>query len=254
METSQTQRISALSGLSVERRLNQAGGPRPAGRALFPAHGRIRCCVPDPRCQMTSSSSIMDFADGPRKRRPLAEFTVDYGTRPHAPRIEGATPEHRRRGRHLADVHKMYLRDIEEVGRILTEVEKGERDAAALAEAVRGLEMARNYRIFGTLCGRECHVLTIHHTIEDRQLFPVLAARGSTGLRAVVARLQEEHLVVHELIERLEEAAIALMTSPGLQTFAEARETFRSLEVVVRSHFGYEETELEEALGFHGIV
>jgi hypothetical protein len=203
---------------------------------------------------MTSRNANADVADDPRRRRPLDELTVDYGTRPKAPKIEGATDEHRRRGRHLADVHKMYLRDIDEVGHILTQVESGARQASELAEAVQGLEMARNYRVFGTLCGRECHVLTIHHTIEDRQLFPVLAARGSTGLRAVVQRLQEEHLVVHELIERLEDAAMALMTAPGPDTFAEARETFRALERVVRSHFGYEETELEEALGYHGIV
>jgi hypothetical protein len=29
---------------------------------------------------------------------------------------------------------------------------------------------------------------------------------------------------------------------------------FRALERVVRSHFGYEETELEEALGFYGVI
>lgn len=203
---------------------------------------------------MASSTPNVDLSEDPRKRRPLSELTVDYGTRPKAPKIEGATPEHRRRGRHLADVHRMYLSDIDEVGRILTEVETGEREAADLAEAVQGLEMALNYRVFGTLCGRECHVLTIHHTIEDRQLFPFLAARGDDGLRAVVRRLKEEHLVVHELIERLEEAAIKLMNVPGPDTFTEARETFRALERVVRSHFGYEETELEEALGYHGVV
>lgn len=203
---------------------------------------------------MSSTDTATPGIEDPRRRRPLSEMTLDEGTRPKAPRIEGATDAHRRRGRHLADIHRMYLAEIEEVGRILTRVETGEKEASELAGAVQGLEMAQNYRVFGTLCGRECHVLTIHHTIEDRQLFPVLAARGDDGLRAVVQRLREEHLVVHELIERLEEAAMALMTSPGPDTFADARGTFRALERVVRSHFGYEETELEEALGYHGVV
>ena len=201
---------------------------------------------------MTSNPDT-DRADDARHRRPLSEIVLDEATRPKAPKIEDVTEAQRRRGRHLADVHRMYLAEIDEVGRILAEVEAGESRASALAKAVQGLEMARNYRVFGTLCGRECHVLTIHHTIEDQQIFPVLAARGDSGLRAVVQRLREEHLVVHELIERLEEAAMALMTSPGPDTFADARETFRALERVVRSHFGYEETELEEALGVHAI-
>ena len=187
-------------------------------------------------------------------RRPLSELSVDAESRPRAPRIESATPEDRRRGRRLALIHRMHLQDLDEVGRLLTLVEQGEVQAAQLAEAVQALEMARNYRAFGTLCGRECQVLTFHHMAEDQQMFPVLAARGDAGLRAVVARLQEEHLVVHEVLERLEEAASALVSSPGPDTFAQARETFRALERVVRSHFGYEETELEEALGYHGVV
>lgn len=203
---------------------------------------------------MTSSTTRTDPAADPRTHRPLSEITLDEATRPTAPKIPAATDAHRRRGRHLADVHRMYLAEIDEVGRILGEVEKGEGEASRLAAAVQGLDMARNYRVFGTLCGRECHVLTIHHTIEDQQVFPALAARGEGGLRAVVERLQQEHLVVHELIERLEWAAMALMTAPGPDTFAEARDTFRALERVVRSHFGYEETELEEALGYHGVM
>jgi hypothetical protein len=36
------------------------------------------------------------------------------------------------------------------------------------------------------------------------------------------------------------------------QNYAILRDTFRRLDAVLRSHFGYEETELKEALGvFH---
>ena len=70
----------------------------------------------------------------------------------------------------------------------------------------------------------------------------------------MVARLEEEHAVVHEVILRLEAATEALMAAPTPATFAEARAVFAALERVVRSHFSYEETELEEALGYYGIV
>jgi iron-sulfur cluster repair protein YtfE (RIC family) len=186
--------------------------------------------------------------------QPLAELTIDEGRRPKAPRIEGATPAHRAQGRRLALIHRMHLEDLDLVGRLLGQVERGEAEAGRLADEVRALQMTRNYRAFGTLCGRECQVLSFHHTAEDRQIFPQLGAAGSPGLRAVIAQLQAEHEVVHALIERLEVAADGLVARPDAVGFAAAREVFRALEGVVRSHFGYEETELEEALGFHGVI
>jgi hemerythrin-like domain-containing protein len=96
-------------------------------------------------------------------------------------------------------------------------------------------------------------MLTFHHTAEDRMLFPLLAAQGNEGLRKVVERLAAEHRIVHALIERMEEAAAASIDAPGPQTFARLKEAFEILERVVVSHFGYEQEELEEAIGFYEI-
>ena len=41
------------------------------------------------------------------------------------------------------------------------------------------------------------------------------------------------------------------MTEPGRETFAELKAAFLALERFVRSHFGYEQEELEEALGYY---
>jgi hemerythrin len=57
--------------------------------------------------------------------------------------------------------------------------------------------------------------------------------------------------VVHELIIRLGRAAHTLAENPSDANFAQAAATFRKLEEVVRSHFGYEETELAEAIGYY---
>ncbi|MGF0540043.1 hypothetical protein ACQQ2Q_18780 [Agrobacterium sp. ES01] len=53
------------------------------------------------------------------------------------------------------------------------------------------------------------------------------------------------------MIIRLSRAADALAEAPSEENFIEAGNTFRKLEEVVRSHFGYEETELEEAIGYY---
>ena len=59
-------------------------------------------------------------------------------------------------------------------------------------------------------------------------------------------------IVDHALLERLYSDAVRLVQDPSGDAFDEAKATFESLERVVRSHFGYEEEELEEALGVYG--
>ncbi|MGY6569913.1 MAG: hemerythrin domain-containing protein, partial [Salinarimonas sp.] len=107
-------------------------------------------------------------------------------------------------------------------------------------------------RRVGTLCGQECQLLTLHHTIEDQEIFPRLRSQ-SAGLQAVINRLSQEHQIVHTLLERLEQAAIAIVREPSPQALTDLRSVFDTLHRVVVSHFGYEEEELAEALGYYRI-
>lgn len=181
--------------------------------------------------------------------RPLSELTVEFGTRPRAPRFETATEDNRRRGRRLAAIHRMHLNDLGRIGILLDRIEAGAAEPAQLAQAIQSLEMAENVRNFGALCGRECKVLTFHHDAEEYSLFPQLEAQGNAELTALVRRLKEEHEIVHELLTRLERASMALMFDIDAERYGEVRDIFRQLERVVKSHFGYEETELEESIG-----
>jgi len=135
---------------------------------------------------------------------------------------------------------------------VMEQVEAGEQSAAALADAISAMRMTGNYRLFGNLCGRECQMLALHHAIEDQSMFPALR-HGSDGLRKVVDRLSEEHSIIHRLLQALEAAAVNAVTEPGRETFAEVKAAFLALERVVHSHFGYEQTELEEALGYYDV-
>lgn len=109
--------------------------------------------------------------------------------------------------------------------------------------------MTINYRAFGNLCGRECQALTFHHTSEDQVIFPALT-RGGDGLRRVIQRLKEEHLVIHQLIEQMEARAIEVIDTLGPEAFSRLCETFQILERIAKSHFGYEQEELQEAIGY----
>lgn len=138
-----------------------------------------------------------------------------------------------------------------QIGAVLVRIEARDASPKHLKQIVLSLDMAENFRAFGSLCGRECQVLKFHHDIEGADMFPRVEAAGGGMFREVVAKLKAEHEVVHELIIRLDRAADALAEDPSDENFVQAATIFRKLEEVVRSHFGYEETELAEAIGYY---
>ena len=181
----------------------------------------------------------------------LDELSVDEAARPKAPPVPEATDIHRRQGRQLAVIHSHYLREMAQIGAILSRIEARDAPPEHLKQIVLSLDMAENFRVFGSLCGRECRVLKFHHDIENTDMFPRIEAAAGGGFREVVAKLKAEHEVVQELIIRLSCAADALAEAPSEANFVQAGDTFLKLEEVVRSHFGYEETELAEAIGYY---
>jgi iron-sulfur cluster repair protein YtfE (RIC family) len=182
----------------------------------------------------------------------IAIALPDDSTRPKAPKIDGITPAQRRLGKRLALIHNHHPEQMNQVRWVMEQVEAGAESAAALLDAISSMQMAANYRLFGNLCGRECQMLTLHHTIEDESIFPVLQ-QGSEGLRKVVDRLSQEHSIIHRLLQALEANARKAAREPGRETFAELKAAFLALERFVRSHFGYEQEELEEALGHFAV-
>lgn len=181
----------------------------------------------------------------------LEDLTIDEAARPEAPKVPAATDMHRRQGRQLAAIHRHYLMEIAQIGAVLARIQAKDTPPENLKQIVLSLDMAENFRAFGSLCGRECQVLKFHHDIEGAEMFPRIEAAGGGMFREVVTKLLSEHEVVHELILRLARAADTLAKDPSDANFVQAAKVFRQLEKVVRSHFGYEETELAEAIGYY---
>lgn len=179
----------------------------------------------------------------------LCDLNVDFDERPSMPALDDVTQAENRAGLHLAAIHRMHLRDMQRLEHILGQVEQGAVAPAVFAREVSNVDLTQNMRMFGTMCGRECQVLTFHHDAEEQMVFPQLEQQNIQALTRVVERLKQEHLIVHELITRLDAAAQALVQHPVEQNFARTKAIFSQLHGVVISHFGYEETELCEALG-----
>ena len=182
---------------------------------------------------------------------PLDNLSLNEAARPKAPSVPEATDLHRQQGLQLAAIHNHYLNEMAQIGAVLARIEAKDAPPEHLKRIVLSLDMTENLRGFGSLCGRECRVLKFHHDIESAEVFPRIEAAGGGRFREVVAKLKAEHEVVHELIIRLNRAADALTDDPSEANFAHAAAAFRKLEEVVRSHFGYEETELAEAIGYY---
>ena len=128
----------------------------------------------------------------------------------------------------------------------------GVQDAGSVSKAISSLSMVENYRAVGNLCGTQCQLLQMHHDIEEDEMYPVLWQ--SEGLRPVLERLRAEHRTVHALLERIQAMANALSLNPSREAIVALSAVYETFERTVLSHFGYEERELEEAIGYYGAL
>jgi hypothetical protein len=174
---------------------------------------------------------------------------LDDATRPKAPVIPGVTLAQRAKGRRLGLYHRHHLEELAAVRSALDRLLAGTGAVEAVSHRMASLSMIENYRTFGNLCGSQCQLLQMHHDIEEGSLYPRL--RQNVGLRPVLDRLGAEHRTVHALLERIRETSNAIASDPTRERILALAEIYEVFERIVVSHFGYEERELEEAIGFY---
>jgi hypothetical protein len=107
--------------------------------------------------------------------------------------------------RELLVIHSYLRRDLQKVRRLASDARDGLPPQAILAE-IREMETnSPLWRLkFG--CLHYCRFVHAHHTIEDAALFPMVR-KHDPSLNRVVDRLEEDHLTVHHITERI--AAVA---------------------------------------------
>ena len=177
---------------------------------------------------------------------------LDDATRPPAPKLEGLTEEQREPGQHLRMIHDHLRRNMVTLGQLIERASRGAVTHEQVVEETGNLAMVANYRRFGNLCGQHCQIVNTHHSIEDYAIFPSLAQQGP-AFKAIADRLRAEHVVVHELLERLVDALNTLIDEPTEVRFEETKTVYLALERVLLSHLGYEEDAMGDALGYFGI-
>ncbi|GAA3342744.1 hypothetical protein GCM10020358_38860 [Amorphoplanes nipponensis] len=127
-------------------------------------------------------------------------------------------------------------------GNQLIEVHIGLRDL--LADLREGVVPAAE---LGAHCLAFCAAVTRHHTGEDTQVFPLLAARDP-GLRSFLAGLEHDHRIIAGLLTRAGAVAAELRDGSTADGAARLRQELDVVAAVLETHFIGEEKRLVAVL------
>ncbi len=187
-------------------------------------------------------------------RRLSTEQVWDESTRPTGPvpDTDRSYPPHDRVvGQHLVDVHDGLRAELVQLRGLIEQVAAGAMDAGSARSHIAEMTLRQNDWTLGAYCASYCRIVTTHHTIEDQSMLPHLRS-ADPRLAPVVDRLQEEHVVIHDLLERVDRALVGLVSDP-VDGMAALRAAVDRLTDGLLSHLSYEERELVEPLARLGM-
>jgi hemerythrin-like domain-containing protein len=207
--------------------------------------------MPDPAHQLDGHLPDGHQLNGHQLGLPPAG--LDEATRPRAPRHpDAATTATGRAGADALVHHHDNLRaELEQIRGVIGQVASGQTDAAAARSLINQMSMRQNYWSLGAFCASYCRVVTIHHTIEDQHMFVALRGRDA-DLGPVLDRLGEEHEVIADLMTRLDQALVIMVTDPD--QLPTVRAELEHLAEALLSHLAYEEDQLLEPIARLGIA
>ncbi len=160
------------------------------------------------------------------------------------PQVDDTAPTERGRAaaRSLVTVHDGLRGELAQVSRLVDEALAGRVDIAGARGDLQRLALRRHDWTTGAYCSAHCLAVAQHHYGEDHEIFPLLrSARPDLG--DVLDRLEREHVVVHDLLERLDGALVALAVADD-DGRAALRHTLAEFSTVLRAHLAYEEEQL----------
>ncbi len=139
----------------------------------------------------------------------------------------------------------MLRSELADLRDVLVKVRDGAMSAGDGRSALHDMTLRQNDWTLGAFCSRYCAVVTQHHGLEDDAVFPHLA-RSDASLEPVIERLTDEHLVIHDAIQKVDRAFVGHINDPT--DFEPLQEAIDFLTDALLSHLAYEEQELVEPL------
>lgn len=158
------------------------------------------------------------------------------------PRVDVSSPPREGMFRELLAIHTMLRRDLRTVRRLADAVRDGLSPQTILDE-IRNLETSSPLWQLKYGCWRYCRFVHSHHTIEDAALFPMVR-KQAPALSGIVDRLEEDHLTVHHITERIAAVADRVAGDASGISRYELVEALTELETHLLSHLAFEEESL----------
>ena len=175
----------------------------------------------------------------------------DESTRPSGPPPDGHrryTASEQAVGHHLIEVHDSLRAELTQLYDVVGQVARGAVDAGGARSLINTMALRQNNWTLGSFCESYCRIVTAHHSLEDASVFPHLR-RSDPRLAPVLDRLRDEHEVIAEVLDRVDQALVALVTpGPAADGLARLRAAIDLLSDTLLSHLSYEERELVEPL------
>lgn len=218
----------ARSGGAPGRPAEESGPTRPSVTATSPA-------TPESAEPVPHSAALNE------EKRPHVAQPVD----------EPVSAAGRQSQETLLQVHGHLRTELATLQEAAAQVAGGAMDPGAARSLLNKMAMRQNYWTLGAFCAQYCRVVSVHHTIEDYQLFPSMR-RGENVLGPVLDQLHWEHEVIATQIDKLDRALVAMMNDPT--NVEDVRGVAGELSDMLLSHFAYEEDELLGPLGRMGIL
>lgn len=232
--------------VAAERDLVSAG-VEPVAEA--PAETGVR--RPHPSSSAFPLAVVATPDDGRRLTDGPGAELWDESTRPsvaHDPATP-YTPEQQAAAQHLIDVHDALRAELAQLRDVVAQVRHGITDVGAARSVLNTMTLRQNSWTLGAYCASYCRIVTGHHTLEDRSVFPHLRA-ASPEVAPVIDRLEQEHHVIAGVLEEVDRALVALVEDAG--RFGELQDAMDLLTDTLLSHLSYEERELSHPLAAHG--
>ncbi|WP_323095991.1 LLM class flavin-dependent oxidoreductase [Intrasporangium sp. YIM S08009] len=270
-----------LAGLTLEHGTSTfvlgADDPDTVRRFALEVAPAVREHVDAERARRASGTPVPEQTPPSAPSRPLPDAhplavrpTPDDGTRlstsmpwreddrPTAPVPAGAvyTPHEQGVPQHLVDVHDHLRQELAQVRDLVGQVRRGALSVGAARSVVNTMALRQNNWTLGTYCESYCRLVTGHHTLEDVSIFTHLR-RAQPDLAPVLDRLEQEHHVIADVLEQVDDALVALVGTDasgpgGPQALDEVERALDLLTDTLLSHLAYEERELVHPLARHG--
>jgi hypothetical protein len=144
--------------------------------------------------------------------------------------------------RELLYINAKLRRDLQTVRQFADQVRAGGPTEPVVA-GIRDLETNSPLWRLKYGCMYYCRFVHLHHTIEDAALFPMVR-KHDPSLNSVVDRLEEDHLTVHHITERIVVVADRVEAEQTPESRAELVAALTELEEHLLAHLAFEENSL----------